>query len=47
MRALNTAGEVTFLPDDFLFRELWLSRDKHMPWQGEEKASTGNAWALF
>ena len=47
MRSLNTAGKVTFLPDDFLFRELWLSADEHMPWQGEEKASMGNACAHY
>ena len=38
MRALNTAGKVTFLPDDSPFRSTLISVDKNRPLQGEEKA---------
>ena len=38
MRALNTAGKVTFLPDDSPFGSTLISVDKNRPLQGEEKA---------
>lgn len=38
MRALNTAGKVTFLPDDFPFQSTLISVDEHMEGREEGQA---------